>query len=875
MKHDIVCRTKTSACGNQRPESDLSPKSWCRLVRSVLLVLVAIFAALPAHSARSRDEGWDSGNAASATTPDTFRGPSIFRGDIGAVRSLAFSPLDNPRSGNFHIAIPLVQALGRGTSLSINMNYNSQLWTRNESQGEVSMNFDLDGDWPSPGWTISFGKIVVTGPTQAALFIEGSGLRHKAEFLYDQDHPTDSSLKRHWARTIDGSFILYAYDDKPGTGLVGGYARYPDGRETWFAARNQKGNALYTTKSRDVHGNFISIKYRGDRGPALERVDDTSGRTFTFHYDTRGELITIKGPSLGGTIKPLVKFGYRGELKVACLFKQPISGDRPTIPQLLAYVYLPANGSLYHVQEYDPCGYITGIGQYVGAKYSGGSDVQEGTLDPGTRIRLREYLYDKPANGWTKTPNYHHVRETISQPNGPDIVATTVVAVTTPPNDRDKSLTYTRLPDQSQIYEYTYAQGDLAGMPHVTHIVPAGWENDWIKETRFWYSEVKGDWGLPRPKQIDYSVHYGKGSADGHTITNSLFYQDCAQAMGDHCYNVVKEIRTSTRRLGHAVFSSNNISKERFEYLPYGFRLPTKTELLQCKPGATDQNDPTFDCTDLKRKVVIGYDDYATSPLIAITDAKGHERLSGRARGNATKIERFALHGDDERLFGPQTENRQYDETGNVRKVWGGCCITTDTLFSKATEYSFPEKTVLGKSDDDKLSVSSEATFDMSTGLIVSTRSKAGKQDNKTSVTYDTSDPLNMRITRTLPTGATVVSTIKNSGIVVEESAALSAGSPTTGRTKYEFNGLGLPGRMTLIGAQDGKGEAIETLYDTSGRVEAESLPYSVDQPTKYWTRYAYDALGRLTTVTDANNHSTRFHFNRDYSLGFFVCRSV
>ncbi len=858
MKRNIVCLTKDSTRGNQRRESALSLRSWRRLFESVLLVLITISAALPAYSARSRDEGWDSGNAASATTPDTFRGPSIFRGNIGAVRSLAFNPLDNPGSGNFHIAIPLVQAPGRGISLSITMNYNSQLWTRHVIDDEVGMSFDLDGDWPSPGWTISFGKIVVISPTQSALFIEGNGLRHKAEFLYDQQHPTDPSLKRHWARTIDGSFILYAYDDKPGTGLVGGYARYPDGRETWFAARNQKGNAIYMTKSRDVHGNFISIKYRGDRGPALEQVDDTSGRVFKFHYDTRGELITIKGPSLGGTIKPLVKFGYRGELKVACHFKQLISGDRPTIPQLLAYVYFPTNGSVYHVQEYDPCGYITGIGQYVGAKYSGGNDIQEGTLDPGRRIRLREYLYNKPPNGWTQPPNYNQVRETISQPNGPEIVAKSSVVT----GLQDNTLTVTTLPDGTKIREYSFSKGEFAGLQDLTEIVSNGWGNDSIQSTKFYYSGTKGDWGVPRPKQITYSVKYGPGNAPGHHITKLLSYVECMSAVGDHCFNAVSEIRTNTGATGAAGLDWYHISKEKLEYLPYGFKLPTKREMFQCKPGATDSNDPNFDCQDLLSKTVLTYDDYSNTSLIQVLDAKGFEHLAPTQRGNVTKIERYALTGDDERTFGPQNEFRQYDETGNIRKLWGSCCIASEVSYSKATEYTFPETLVSGKSGDPKLSVSNVTTYDMSTGLLTSTRSKAGTQDNRIAITYETSDPLNLRVTKTLPTGATIITTIKDSGIQIDESVFVSAGTATAGKTVFEYNGLGLLARTTMIGVDETKGDVSELLYDELGRVAAESQPYSLERPNKYWTRYTYDALGRITRVTDANDKSTNFYFN-------------
>ena len=111
--------------------------TWKRSL-SGFFAAILLSIATQTFAAQSRNEGWDSVTAANATIPETFRGPSIYRGDIGAVQSLAFNPMDNPQSGNFHINIPLVQVPGRGNSLSINLSYNSQLWTSSVSQGETS-----------------------------------------------------------------------------------------------------------------------------------------------------------------------------------------------------------------------------------------------------------------------------------------------------------------------------------------------------------------------------------------------------------------------------------------------------------------------------------------------------------------------------------------------------------------------------------------------------------------------------------------------------------------------------------------------------------------------------------------------------------------
>lgn len=104
-------------------------------------------------------------------------------------------------SGNFSFSAPLVSMAGRGLNLSLALNYNSRLWNRVDGD----MVFNLDKDWPSPGFSLGFGKIIGTGDVGGYMIIEADGLHrsHQGRTALYADR------QEFTARTVDGSFIDY------------------------------------------------------------------------------------------------------------------------------------------------------------------------------------------------------------------------------------------------------------------------------------------------------------------------------------------------------------------------------------------------------------------------------------------------------------------------------------------------------------------------------------------------------------------------------------------------------------------------------------------------------------------------------------------
>ncbi|MFN0110457.1 MAG: immunoglobulin domain-containing protein [Blastocatellia bacterium] len=79
-------------------------------------------------------------------------------------------------SGNFSFSAPLVSMAGRGLNLSLALNYNSRLWNRIGNE----MVFNIDKDWPTPGFSLGFGKIVGTGDAGGYMIVEADGL-HRSQ----------------------------------------------------------------------------------------------------------------------------------------------------------------------------------------------------------------------------------------------------------------------------------------------------------------------------------------------------------------------------------------------------------------------------------------------------------------------------------------------------------------------------------------------------------------------------------------------------------------------------------------------------------------------------------------------------------------------
>jgi hypothetical protein len=210
-------------------------------------------------------------------------------GDLGL--SAAVSVVGTPRyegieptrlgpvlpQNNFNMGLPLVSLGGRGLSANLSLFYNSNVWGARVDpvQGTI-MTFDPIQGWPSPGFTLGFGRIAYydwqSDFTYAYMLIDPDGTRHSL----GRGHQSNSNT----LQTTDGTHITYV-----GSVLGGGTLYYQDGTKVTIGFVN---NRLLPVQVTSTDGNYIQIAHKlaslGFPALAIDHVTDTLGRVIQFNY---------------------------------------------------------------------------------------------------------------------------------------------------------------------------------------------------------------------------------------------------------------------------------------------------------------------------------------------------------------------------------------------------------------------------------------------------------------------------------------------------------------------------------------------------------------------------------------------------------------
>ena len=229
---------------------------------------------------------------------------------IGAVGTPPFTALEETRLGpvmpgsNFELPISLGNLGGRGLATSLTAYYNSNPWGAyfDPARNGTVYVFDPIQSWPSPGFSLGFGRIVYyngyTDPNLVSwhsfMLIEPNGTRHSLGVGTDYGANT--------LQTTDGSHITYV-----GNAADGGTLFYNDGTKVTIGKVN---NRLLPTQITDTNGNYVQVAYKWETnfpGIAISYIVDTLGRVINFNY---GEwpappgstlLTSISGPGGGVT----------------------------------------------------------------------------------------------------------------------------------------------------------------------------------------------------------------------------------------------------------------------------------------------------------------------------------------------------------------------------------------------------------------------------------------------------------------------------------------------------------------------------------------------------------------------------------------------
>src|SRR5262249_32812342 len=144
--------------------------------------------------------GWTTDNSAAAVDPQNRRGRNVAYSQMPFTPAVGVSrqALDDgapPRSGyeddggagsgNFQLAVPIVNLPGRGLNLNVTLYYNSLVWV--SSAGKRVLN--ADDDWPALGWSLGFGKL------NAVVLIDPDGTVHPlAQLDAPHRHTVDATL---------------------------------------------------------------------------------------------------------------------------------------------------------------------------------------------------------------------------------------------------------------------------------------------------------------------------------------------------------------------------------------------------------------------------------------------------------------------------------------------------------------------------------------------------------------------------------------------------------------------------------------------------------------------------------------------------------
>ncbi len=216
----------------------------------------------------------------------------------------------------------------------------------------------------------------------------------------------------------------------------------------------------------------------------------------------------------------------------------------------------------------------------------------------------------------------------------------------------------------------------------------------------------------------------------------------------------------------------------------------------------------------------------------------------------------------------------QYDQFGNVRTSWDAN-DTKDTSISNPTQieysidysYAYPTRVISADPDGGgpAASLITRTAYDFTSGLVTATWDA---NDKMTTMEYAATDVLGnanplQRLTKVnRPDGGWTAYGYSDTpgAISVLTRTALDASRYT--EATQQFDGLGRPWRT--VQSEGATNIFTDVEYDSMGRVWKSSNPYRTLETVR-WTITAFDALGRVTSVTTPDNAiaSTAYSGNR------------
>lgn len=115
-------------------------------------------------------------------------------------------------------------------------------------------------------------------------------------------------------------------------------------------------------------------------------------------------------------------------------------------------------------------------------------------------------------------------------------------------------------------------------------------------------------------------------------------------------------------------------------------------------------------------------------------------------RGNVTQVTSYA-NAAPATPTGPITETRRYDVTGNLVTASTACCEQTSFNYTVDTQFAYPQSKTRGSATDAYAQVTTSATYDFNTGLMLSATDGNGRQ-SQTSYSFQSHHDFRFRLRR-------------------------------------------------------------------------------------------------------------------------------
>lgn len=821
-------------------------------------------------------EDWNEDNIQFAQNPRNQRGDS---------------PGKPKENSNFNITAPILSVAGRaGLDLNLNMTYNSRVWTR--MGGDIS--YDMDKDWPAPGWSLGFGKILnlIDG---GIVLVEANGTKR----FFAGSVRTESNRKYFQGQTTDGSFIKASATGE-GTVINGqpcfsyGSANlsFPDGTTISYERVGSVDCSPTITnmpyRISDRHGNYIEIVYHHGLTGGYELwgkpdyIKDTLGRVYTFNYtQTNGKyyLTSITGPGLRDqngqvTTRTFARFSYKDHtLTYNFSALNPKVRDNNHSIKVLSSIYYPATNTGYwfgDADSYSPYGMIRKVEEHKGMSF----DASTGNIMPGQVTDVtRRRIYSYPENTTTAiddVPEYTTVTETWDGMANPSLPAVTTYQVDWNSNPRtttvmlpynagkttEYSFNYTSLPDTNPekvkdgvTFRTEFYDGNnvLRSKDEVT------WDMGTLSFQAFIYQPVTYTMSVLRPSTATHTE-----IVNGLPLTKKSVYDSYGP------YNRVLEMHevgynneTLRKTITQYIDKNDGLTNPTFD--PRVINLPTIVEVFDGDNNRIDYTEYLYDTAPI----------YYASRSSAIPQNINHytacpscPETFQRNRGNLSNIIKYSKVTNSS-LEGVQMDGRIYDSVGNMIRYKPVSTLDINQsylTFTSATAFAYPVTAAHGNTSVPNGSVPTTTTYDYDTGLPLTVTDA-----NQQTVSFEYDLPT-WRLKKTIsPTGAYSTKNYDDLNRVDTQSSFTVSGQ-IIGKQITRMNGLGQPFRQEQLSGTDGQGAdiytVVETEYDERGRAKKTSNPFKSNENTHgvYWSEVFYDSIGRAERTRSADG-SEKFNY--------------